>query len=175
MRRTSRCAVAAEVGTVVVMATTRPRSGWIRFALHYLEMVLVMAVGMGVFSGLTALGFSLVGSSLMAQEGWLRVALMGVNMTVPMVLWMALRRHTVPQNAEMAASMLVPSVVAAGLVAVGTLTTATGFVVQHVSMLPAMLVVMLWRYDEYAHHAHHVPCPDLTTSPGGAPSAGATG
>lgn len=34
------------------------------FALHFLEMVLVMLVGMGVFSGLAALAFGAAGSSL---------------------------------------------------------------------------------------------------------------
>ena len=28
---------------------------------------------------------------------------------------------------------------------------ATGLAIQHAIMLPAMLGVMLWRYDEYAH------------------------
>jgi flagellar biosynthetic protein FliP len=125
------------------------------FVLHVLEMLLVMAIGMGVFSALAAFLFSVAGSSLMAQPGWLRVALMGVNMTVPMVLWMLLRGHTAAQNAEMAASMLVPSALAALFVAAGTFTTATGFVVQHVVMVPAMIGVMLLRYDEYAHHGSH--------------------
>jgi hypothetical protein len=51
----------------------------------------------------------------------------------------------------MAASMMVPSLLAAGLVAAGVLDTASGYGVQHTVMIPAMIGVMLWRYSEYAH------------------------
>jgi hypothetical protein len=124
------------------------------FAFHFAEMVLVMFIGMGIFSAVTALGFAAAGSSQTAQPGWLRVVLMGVNMAVPMVLWMAYRGHSRQRNVEMAASMLVPSVFAAALAAAGILTTMPALVVQHVVMVPAMLGVMLWRYDEYAHPHH---------------------
>lgn len=127
------------------------RTGRRTFALHFGEMVLVMFIGMGVFSGITALGFAAAGSSQTAQPGWLRVMLMGVNMAIPMVLWMAYRGHSRTRNAEMAASMLVPSAIAAALAATGVLATMPALVVQHVVMVPAMLGVMLWRYDEYAH------------------------
>lgn len=127
-----------------------------RFLLHFVEMLVVMFVGMGVFSALAAGLFALAGSSLTGQAGWLRIALMGINMTVPMVLWMALRGHAPARNAEMAAAMLVPSAGAAALVAAGILGTGAGLVLQHVVMVPAMLVVMLWRHDEYAHHQHEL-------------------
>ena len=121
------------------------------FTLHFLEMVLVMFVGMGVFSGLAALAFAAAGSSVSDQSGAFRVMLMGVNMTVPMVAWMVFRGHRAVLNAEMAAAMLVPSVVAAALVWSDALGTMAGLGVQHAVMVPAMLGVMLWRYDEYSH------------------------
>ncbi|MEV0156934.1 hypothetical protein AB0H57_24830 [Micromonospora sp. NPDC050686] len=121
------------------------------FVLHFVEMVVVMFVGMGVFSGLAALAFGAAGSSLSDQSGAFRVMLMGVNMTVPMVLWMAFRGHSAPRNLEMAAAMLGPTGVAAALVGAGALDVMAGMAVQHVVMIPAMLGVMLWRYDEYAH------------------------
>jgi hypothetical protein len=40
---------------------------------------------------------------------------MGLNMTLPMVIWMSYRGHAVARNAEMAVSMIVPSVAAAVL------------------------------------------------------------
>ena len=126
------------------------------FILHFLEMLLVMFIGMGIFSGLAALVFAAAGSSVGDQSGAFRVMLMGVNMTIPMVLWMWFRGHTVAQNVEMAAAMLVPSVVAAGLVWADVLGTMAGMGIQHAVMVPAMLGVMLWRYDEYAqpHESH---------------------
>jgi hypothetical protein len=78
------------------------------------------------------------------------VALMGFNMTVPMVLWMRYRGHSVARNAEMAASMIVPTAIAAALAAAGVLAAGGALELQHVVMIPAMLGVMLWRYDEYA-------------------------
>ncbi|MFI0349219.1 hypothetical protein [Actinomadura sp. 9N407] len=127
------------------------------FARHFLEMVLVMLVGMGVFSGLTMLAFGAAGSSLADHPGAFRVTLMGVNMTVPMVLWMSLRGHSAMRSLEMAASMLVPTFMAAALVWAGAFEVMAGMTVQHAVMVPAMLGVMLWRYDEYArpHRRHH--------------------
>jgi hypothetical protein len=75
---------------------------------------------------------------------------MGVSMTVPMVAWMAHRGHGTRRGVEMAAAMLVPSAAAAALAAAGVLGAGAALAVQHVAMVPAMLGVMLWRYDEYA-------------------------
>lgn len=127
------------------------------FILHFLEMLLVMFIGMGIFSGLAALAFAAAGSSVSDQPGAFRVMLMGVNMTIPMVSWMWFRGHSVAQNVEMAAAMLVPSVLAATLVRSDVLGTMAGMAIQHAVMVPAMLGVMLWRYDEYAqpHQSHH--------------------
>lgn len=128
------------------------------FLWHFAEMVAVMIIGMGVFSRITALFLAGVGSGLTDQPAWLRIMLRGVNMTVPMVLWMAWRGHGAARNLEMAASMLVPSALAAALVTTGSLGVMTGMLIQHVVMVPAMLGVMLWRYPVYAHHSgagHH--------------------
>ncbi len=128
------------------------------FARHFAEMVVVMLLGMGVLEGLAALAFASAGSSLADQSGPLRVMLMGVNMTVPMVAWMAYRQHRPRLNAEMAASMLAPSVAAATLAAAGVLGAGAALVLQHGVMVPAMFGVMLWRYEEYARpHGGHVP------------------
>jgi flagellar biosynthetic protein FliP len=51
----------------------------------------------------------------------------------------------------MAMSMIVPSVAAAALAWAGVLGSAAALGVQHVVMIPAMLAVMLWRYEDYSH------------------------
>jgi hypothetical protein len=137
--------------TLTISASTGHATSKLAFARHYAEMVLVMFVGMGVLGGLTKLGLGAAGSSLDDLSGGLHISLMGLWMTAPMVAWMAYRGHTTAQNAEMAGSMIIPSIVAAVLTASGAIDTATGLAVQHAIMLPAMLGVMLWRYDEYAH------------------------
>jgi len=105
-----------------------------------------------VLGGLAELAFALAGSSLSDQPGGVQIMLMGFNMTVPMVLWMSYRGHARAQNTEMAASMVIPTLAAAVLVWVGALGTAAGLGVQHAAMIPAMLGVMLWRYEHYSEH-----------------------
>ena len=74
---------------------------------------------------------------------------MGVNMTLPMVAWMSYRGHSSARNAEMAASMIVPTLFAAALAWTGVLGTAGALALQQGVMIPAMLAVMLWRYEDY--------------------------
>jgi hypothetical protein len=76
--------------------------------------------------------------------------LMVWSMTVPMVAWMGYRGHAQGRNAEMAASMMVPTVAAAALAAAGALGSGAALGVQHAVMVPAMLGVMLWRYEHYS-------------------------
>jgi len=121
------------------------------FARHFGEMLIAMFLGMGVLGGLAALGLAATGGSSSDLPGGVRVLLMGIYMTVPMVLWMRYRGHAAARNVEMALSMMVPTVAAAALAFAGTLGTGAALGVQHVVMVPAMLGVMLWRYDDYAH------------------------
>jgi len=140
--------------TLSISAPAHRVTSKLAFARHYGEMVLVMFAGMVVLGGFTALGLAIAGSSLDDTSGGLHISLMGLWMTVPMVAWMAYRGHTRAQNVEMAASMIIPTTLAAALTWSGAIDTAAGLAMQHVVMLPAMLGVMLWRYDEYAH-IHH--------------------
>jgi uncharacterized membrane protein YhaH (DUF805 family) len=120
------------------------------FVRHFGEMVLAMLLGMGVLGGLAELVFAVFGGSVSDQPGGFRVMLMGVSMTVPMVAWMGYRGHARGRNGEMAASMMVPTVAAAALAAAGALGSGAALGVQHAVMVPAMLGVMLWRYEHYS-------------------------
>ena len=120
------------------------------FARHFGEMVLAMLLGMAVLGGLAQLVSAMLGSSLSDQPGGFRVILMGFNMTVPVVIWMRYRGHSPARNAEMAASMIVPSVFAAILAWAGVLGAGGALALQHGVMVPAMLAVMLWRYEHYS-------------------------
>ena len=132
--------------------TTRGRRAFLR---HFGEMLLAMLVGMVALGGLTGLVFWAAGSSFSYASGAIQVLLMGFNMTVPMVAWMSLRGHDNARAAEMAASMIAPTVVAAALAWAGALGAAGALGVQHAVMIPAMLAVMLWRYEHYAAgHSH---------------------
>jgi hypothetical protein len=73
-----------------------------------------------------------------------------VTMTLPMVAWMRYRGHGRAASSEMAASMLIPTAGVIALLGAG-LVDDVGMLlmVEHVVMLPAMLVAMLLRRDEY--------------------------
>lgn len=122
-----------------------------RFLAHFAEMLLAMFAGMLVLGGLAGLLFTAAGSSFSDASGAAQVLVMGLNMTVPMVAWMSYRGHDRARNAEMAASMILPTLAAAGLAGTGVLGSGAALAVQHVVMIPAMLGVMLWRYDHYSH------------------------
>jgi hypothetical protein len=128
------------------------------FVRHYIEMVVVMFAGMIVLglpavAALHALGSGT--SEVQADAPALVFLGMAITMTVPMVAWMRFRGHRWQPTLEMAASMVIPTLVAIALLA----TDVAGFNallgLEHVAMLLGMLVAMLLRVDEYAGHHHH--------------------
>ena len=128
------------------------------FARHYLEMVAAMLLGMLVL-GVPAEGaLQLMGTSASAlQDDAPALMLLGMAfvMTVPMVGWMAYRGHGRRPNAEMAASMFIPTFGVIGVMAAGLVDDfMTLMMVEHVVMLPSMLIAMLLRREEYSGHAH---------------------
>jgi hypothetical protein len=147
-RSDNTAAVALSAADAVPARTRSPRR---TFVLHVAEMLLVMFVGMGVFSGLLAAALALAGTSMMDASIEVHTLVMGFNMTLPMVLWMRYRGHGARDNAEMAGSMIVSTLAAIALSLVGVLAEDSVMLVQHVVMIPAMIGVMLWRYDHYAH------------------------
>jgi hypothetical protein len=68
---------------------------------------------------------------------------------------MRYRGHRWQPTLEMAASMIIPTLIAITLLAAGVLSFEALFGLEHVAMLLGMLVAMLLRFDEYASHVHH--------------------
>ncbi len=137
--------------TATASTGARTSQGKRAFLRHFGEMLLAMFLGMVVLGGVAELAFVATGGSFSNASGAAQVLLMGFNMTVPMVAWMKYRGHAAARNAEMATSMIVPTLGAAALALTGVLGTGAALGVQHAVMVPAMLGVMLWRYDEYSH------------------------
>ncbi len=150
------------------MSTTTPRAAPVvspsalRFARHYAEMLVAMFGGMVVLgipaaSALAAAGMS--SAELRTDFPTLLLSGMGAVMTVPMVAWMRYRGHTWRPSVEMAASMILPTIGVLVLLWSSTVEDiGTLLVIEHVVMLPSMLVAMLLRRDEYTghHHGHAV-------------------
>jgi hypothetical protein len=131
------------------------RSDNFTFLRHYAEMVLVMLLGMGVLGVAAEVLFG--AGALETKAPAAGLSLMCFNMTVPMVAWMKYRGHGWAANAEMAASMIVPTLFVIGLLAAGVMTDYHALMgVQHSIMFPAMFGVMLLRREEYSGgHGHH--------------------
>ena len=128
-----------------------------RFTRHYVEMVVVMLVGMLALFVPAALGLAALGVELTDEAPQLQLLGMGLSMTVPMAAWMRFRGHGTRPNAEMAMSMLVPTFAAMALLAAGALGDVhEAMMLQHVVMFPAMLGVMALRFSEYAGCHEHV-------------------
>ena len=135
----------------------RPRRSPLRiFAQHYAEMVVAMVLGMFVLGAALAAPLELAGVDV---SNWDRNApallLLGMafTMTVPMVAWMRYRGHGWAPAWDMAAAMFLPSFAAVGLLWAGIQTDIHVLLeIQHVAMLPAMLVAMLLRRREYIGH-----------------------
>lgn len=125
----------------------------LRFLAHYLEMVVVMLVGMSVLGGAFALIKSAAGFTTSDAAD---LTLMGVWMTVPMVAWMMWRGHSAAATREMAGAMIVPTLLALALLG-GTIVTDLGdlMAIEHTLMFTGMFAVMLFRRDEYTGaHSH---------------------
>ena len=119
------------------------------FARHYVEMVVAMFLGMGVL--LPPLGAALrtAGTSLHSSDV-LMISAMALTMTLPMVGWMRFRGHAWPVCADMTAAMVLPTLSVLALLWSGLVgDLGTLLVIEHVAMLPSMLVAMLLRRDEY--------------------------
>jgi hypothetical protein len=118
------------------------------FIRHYVEMVVVMFVGMAVLYAPLDLAFELEATAAM-------IGAMGVTMTAPMVPWMRWRGHAWAPTLEMAAAMVVPTVASLGVLAADIVTSSGALMgIEHTAMFAGMFLVMLARNEEYAHHGH---------------------
>ena len=125
---------------MTITASTR------RFARHYAEMVIAMFAGMFVL-GAVASAFIDV-DALRDDSPTLMLLGMAFTMTAPMVAWMRYRGHGWAPCADMTAAMFLPTFLAIALGAAG-MGLGGQMAVEHSLMVPAMLVAMLLRRDEY--------------------------
>jgi hypothetical protein len=123
------------------------------FFRHYVEMVIAM------YAGMLVLGFPIDESlgaagvdtrTLRASVPALLLLEMAFVMTVPMVAWMRWHGHGWRPCGEMAASMVIPTLLAITLLAGGIVASfGTLMASEHIAMFPAMLIAMLVRPEEY--------------------------
>lgn len=129
--------------TTTVPLRRRPR---VRFALHYLEMLVAMAAGMVLLAPV----WTVVPG--VPDGGIVPLLLMVLDMTAGMGAWMKVRGHSWAGTAEMCAWMAAPFLLLLPPYAVGAVSEGTVTGTGHVLMLGTMLVAMLRRRAEYACH-----------------------
>jgi hypothetical protein len=128
-------------------------AGW-RFARHLLEMIVAMISGMAVL--VVAIG--VLGEPPGYANPLVEYGLMGAFMAAPMVAWMRHRGHSWSDGLEMTVAMLAPMfalVLPVELgVAVPGLSEGSLMMLSHVAMIGGMVVLMIYRFERYAHGVH---------------------
>lgn len=122
-----------------------------RFALHFLEMVIAMGIGMAIFgqvkTALVGLGYiALLDRTSLDYQVW-----MNLFMVVPMVLWMRARGHMWRHGIEMGAAMIIPTACILLLCRAGVTDVLPWFTTSLTSivMFAGMLGYMLYRREMY--------------------------
>ncbi len=126
-------------GTLEPLTPTRSRTRTVlRFAGHYLEMVVAMMIGMIVLAPVWRLAWP-----GLADRPDLETIVMAFDMTVAMAAWMRLRRHPWPHITRMCVAMDLGFVLVLPAYWLGLLTADAMMGLGHVLMLVLMLVAML--------------------------------
>jgi hypothetical protein len=126
-----------------------------RFALHYIEMLVAMGLGMVLLMPLWRPVLAVVGAAGLLDRATAHLLVMATDMALGMAAWMLVRRHSRAAIIEMTLAMYVPFAVLLVPLWAGALPAAAVSAAGHLLMLPAMALAMLLRAGEYTHH--HAP------------------
>jgi hypothetical protein len=145
---------ATDARAVPTTGTARRAGGLRRFLLHFVEMVVAMAVGMVALQPLWSFAAGALELSQALHRTEVMAMVMATDMTVAMSAWMRYRGHGWRSIVEMGAAMYLPFLVLFVPLWAGALSSRGLMIGGHALMLPAMLAAMLLRRDEYAY-GHH--------------------
>ena len=122
-----------------------------RFALHYVEMVLAMIIGMIVLGIPVDTVARAAGYDDLYHELPLAGAIvMTVIMVVPMAAWMGFRGHDRSMTVEMSLAMIVPTVALLAAAIGRLIAPASVMTLVDPLMYVSMLAVMLARWPMYS-------------------------
>lgn len=113
-------------------------------------MMLGMIVLGAAFRGLHLAVFGTGFDDAWQEHTELAVFAMTFNMTVPMVAWMHHRGHSWERGGEMAAAMFVLALALLVLFWLGFISAHVVLPLEMALMIPSMVLVMLYRIDEYS-------------------------
>ena len=126
-----------------------------RFAVHYLEMCVVMCMGGGLLDAIVFAGLAALGVDLVAVSPELAILVITVNFVVVMGVYMQLRGHAVQHNVEMSGSTLIGGFAFMAMSWLGWIDTSPlaswlrVFSLVCTPLCGLMLVVMLARFGHY--------------------------
>ena len=151
---------------VTTSAEVRRRRERHNLVRHFVEMVLAMMVGMAVLGMVAGLICAALGhSGFLSDHAGARAWVMAMNMTIGMAVWMRHRGHGWGAITEMGGAMFVPVAVLIVPYWVGAISADVLLVGMHVLMLPAMVIAMHHRRDEYVQEHHgHLPTPSTPSA-----------
>jgi hypothetical protein len=128
-----------------------------RFGLHLLEMCMVMCIGIAVLDvPFLALARAVGYSNPITDLPELATLVVAFNMSLPMALWMRVRRHDRTCIRDVCGAMFVEAVVLIAIAAVGAFPRESLVAWQHSLMIPAMVVAMLLHLEMYTRPVRHV-------------------
>jgi hypothetical protein len=137
------------------------RRGWLRFVWHFLEMTIVMTVGMALAATIfmvalnIALGDPIEWEDALIEYPVSALLVVAAGMSLPMIPWMRLRGHGRDRAYEMAVVMAVPAIPLIGLAMIGLVDGAQCGLYCLIAFV-AMLGIMLYRRGEYQEgHGRH--------------------
>jgi hypothetical protein len=127
-----------------------------KFVQHLAEMTIAMFVGMFVLGMPAKPLFEALGWTALNESTVPSTLVMATTMSVGMAAWMRVRGCGWPAILEMSLAMYVPFVAMYPFYWAGLVGDMGVMMVGHILMVPAMIVAMLFRLDEYtSSHAHH--------------------
>ena len=133
-----------------------------RFALHFVQMCAAMCIGLGIGDGLYFLGADAAGYGEPFKElPELSLLVVTVSMTAPMAAWMRFRGMSSRHVFEMSASMVILALALLAGAALGLLARADMPLAEHGLMMPAMLIPMVLRWNDYSHRGRGSEIPGL--------------
>lgn len=132
------------------------------FVQHLLEMTIAMFVGMFLLGMPVEMLFDALGWTVMNDAVVPSTLVMATTMSIGMATWMRIRGCGWPAILEMSLAMFVPFVAMYPFYWAGLASDMAVMMVGHILMVPAMIVAMLFRLDEYtrSHKQHHELVPE---------------
>jgi hypothetical protein len=127
------------------------------FFRHFLEMCLAMCIGGIALNILFFYTAAQIGyPNLLSNFPEFSILAIGINLAIPMIVWMRFRGHNWRLTLEMASTSIILAALLIGMSGLGIIPKNSMLEWIRSLACPTMLIPMLLRLDTYTgHHAGH--------------------